>query len=279
MLALGTIEGRPATLNDSPDPASTSALFPLAAVDLEARREIAKFAVGSRIVAKRRTTGLDRLGDDVANGNDKPLDARSRQPPGTASRMDPGAMQRFARVDIAQTGDEALVEQKRLDRRGSAAQFRVKASAVEPCRLWAKLGYRPPIVQRICWNEIDRTEAARVVEREPPPLVRLEQQVIVLLHCFGIHSPLPRHAQVEHQSVAATRVDQSELAAPSEAADGCPGQPLTKVFGKCPAQIGAASLDSVDSATKQHLLKAADGCFDFGKLGHIGDMAKLVAAS
>jgi hypothetical protein len=51
------------------------------------------------------------------------------------------------------------------------------------------------------------------------------------------------------------------------------GQPLAKVGRERPAQILAPHLDPAELAPHQHPGEAANGRFNFGKFGHVTDMA------
>ena len=83
-----------------------------------------------------------------------------------------------------------------------------------------------------------------------------------------IDSPVARHPQVKHQSVAPVGVDQPVFGAAAKPDDPRAGQPLAKVDRKRPPQIRPARLDPFDPAAIKHVGQAADGCFNFGKLGH-----------
>jgi hypothetical protein len=74
-------------------------------------------------------------------------------------------------------------------------------------------------------------------------------------------------------------MDEPELAAPAEAGDRRSRQPLAKIRRKFAAKIRPAKLDACDTAIDEHLLETSYGRFDFGQLGHGGDMAKVDAAS
>ena len=86
-------------------------------------------AVGRRVVVDRRAAPLDRLGQD---GPDLAVEARlvgraeGRAPP---ERVEPRAPERLVGVDVADPGDERLVEQQRLEPAAPAAQARPERRA------------------------------------------------------------------------------------------------------------------------------------------------------
>src|SRR3546814_8358733 len=62
--------------------------------------------------------------------------------------------------------------------------------------------------QRIAAHQIDRTEAARIVEEKPVSRRRFEQQMVMLARLATLGAPAPRHAEVEdHLIVAVGRND------------------------------------------------------------------------
>lgn len=273
------IEGRPASLHDSPNRGAASAWSALPVIDSKARGEIAELAVGPRIVSKSRPTGLDCLGYDVPDRSYKPPRACGRQPAGCPARVDLGAVKRFAHIDVAKAGDHPLVEQERLDRRGSAAKLLTEPIGLQVRRFGPKRRDRRPGAERFCRDQVHRSETPRVVERQPPPLVRFDQQMVVGIQLLRVDSPLSRHAKMENQSVAAIGVDQPELSTAAEPGHLRPGQTLAKVVREGAAEVGSARFDPHDAAAEQHPFKASDRGFDFGELWHRCDMANVGAAS
>ena len=183
-------------------------------------------------------------------------------------------MKSFANVDVSETRHDPLIEQKRLDWRGSATQARSKPVGIQLDRFGPELGDRPPGLHFIGGDEIDRAEPARIVERDPPPVLRLDQQVIVGLKLMRVDPPLPGHSEMEDQAVGAVGVDEAELSATAKRGDPGARQPLAEIGGKGAAKVGAPQLDVGNALSKQHCLQAANGRFDFGKLRHGDDMAE-----
>lgn len=279
MLAARAIEGRSPALHDSPDPGAARAVPALAIIDQEALGEIAELAVGTSIIAKRRSTGLDGFADHLPDGADQPIDARQRQSPARASRTDSGAVKRLADVDIAKAGNDPLVEEKRLDRSSPPTQSLAKPARLQIDRLRPKLGDRSPAPDIRSRHQVDRAEPPGVVQRQPAAIVCLEQQMVVRVDFAGIDSPLAGHPEVEDERVAAIGVDEPELASAPKPADRCACQPLAEVRRKSPAKVGPPQLHADDPPPEQHLLQSSDRCFDFGEFRHHRDMAKLPAAS
>ena len=189
------------------------------------------------------------------------------------------AMKRLANIDIAKPRDDPLVEQQGLDGGASAPKLLVQAVHIELRRLRPHLSDGAPSLHFSGRDEVDGSEAPRVVESNAPALVRFHQQMIVHKYLVGVDPPLSRHAEVEHQRVSPIGRDQSELSAPSEPRDRRSRQPLAKIGWERSAQIRSAQLHPGNPPAEKHFLEPTDGGFDFGKLWHHGDMAKLAAAS
>ena len=95
----------------------------LAVVDPEMMLEIAEIAVGAAVIAQRRTAGLDGVVEHGLDGIDESVGARiggaaaRRDGRGLAARRQPRPVQRLACIDIADTGDDFLVDERGLEAR------------------------------------------------------------------------------------------------------------------------------------------------------------------
>src|SRR5262245_39825463 len=100
--------------------------FAVATVDLELLLHRAAAAVGLAVVAQRRALARDarreRLLDAVANRFDLIVAELARRP----ERMDLRPPERLVDVDVPQTGERALVEQRRLHRRLAVRELRAQ---------------------------------------------------------------------------------------------------------------------------------------------------------
>ncbi len=70
--------------------------------------EITEFAIRLAVVAQGRSSCLDRFGKDRTNERDKRRGAGSRDAAGLAARVDAGAVQHLADVDISEARDDML---------------------------------------------------------------------------------------------------------------------------------------------------------------------------
>src|SRR4029079_10502846 len=113
-----------------------------------------------------------------------------------------------------------------------------------------------------------------IVEAEARPIIRFEQEMVVLLNLRMIDPPAPGHAQVEDHRVVPTGMDQSVFRAPPETGDPRTGEPLAKVLRERPSQVCPASFKPRDPPALEDMSQSANGGLDFGKLRHRPDMAK-----
>jgi demethylmenaquinone methyltransferase/2-methoxy-6-polyprenyl-1,4-benzoquinol methylase len=90
-------------------------------------------------------------------------------------------VKRLAHVDVAQTRDDALIEEQRLDRGGATLERRLEMAGgkVAAERLRAHLEKRRIALHLFGPNQIEGAEAARIVERELATFVCLEEKMIM----------------------------------------------------------------------------------------------------
>ena len=114
-----TVERRSAGLRDSADRSAAAgrpARLALALVDAEAAGAIRTFLAGDRF----SQNGLDRRRQ--ADGPRRRASGRRRERRRSPQRRQTGAVQRFARIDVAEAGDDPLIEQRHFQRDALAGQ-------------------------------------------------------------------------------------------------------------------------------------------------------------
>ena len=72
-------------------------------------------------------------------------------------------------------------------------------------------------IERVGPHQVERSEAARVVEREPPPRIGLDHHMVVRADRRRVDPPVARHAEMEDQRVAAVGLDQPVFGAARQA--------------------------------------------------------------
>src|SRR5476651_1207264 len=170
-LPLCTIESRAAGLHDALDAAAAIATGTgraLVAVDRPLVLEIAELAGGLDVILKARPAGGDGAGQHLADRHDQPFGARARHRRGEAARRQPGPIERLGDIDIAETGDDTLVEQRRFDRRHLAGKRGGQARSVEFVaeRLRPDAGEQRMRRQRRLGRVVEQPEAPGVVEAD-----------------------------------------------------------------------------------------------------------------
>src|SRR3954471_2711102 len=137
--------------------------------------------------------------------------------------MDRRPVEGFADIDIAKTGDDALIEQQQFDRGAASceATFQLPWRYVE--RLRTQRLERRPLGEIIGRYEIDRAEPARIVEGQAISFVGLQQQMVVLLEPGVIDPPASRHAEMKDHRVISIGMNEPIFRAPSKPGDGSPG--------------------------------------------------------
>ena len=81
VLAVRTVKGRAAALDDPPDRSAAAARLAFALVDREALREIAEFAIGRGEIPQGRPAGRDRFGEHLVDRRDQPFEPIERDRP------------------------------------------------------------------------------------------------------------------------------------------------------------------------------------------------------
>ena len=131
-----------------------------------------------------------------------------------------------------------------------------------------------PFGELVGAHQVERPETPGIIQREPPPLIGVDDEMVVLANLRRIDAPMAGHPEVEHQRVAAVGVDQSIFGASSEARDPRPGQPLAEIDRQCSPKVGSPRLDPLDAPALRAHVQPAHGGFDFGEFRHRGDMAE-----
>ncbi len=187
-------------------------------------------------------------------------------------RVQPRAEERLVDVDVAEAGEERLVEQQRLQAHPPPRQGRgerlgrpVVAERLRPERAQA-VGQLGIVQQR------DPPEAADVAEAQLVAVREGERRALEAVARRGVRqdAQLPGHPQVDHQVLAAVQIDDQELGAAADPAHPPPGQPLRQCLRRRrgdrarPFEEAQASEGAADDLP----LQAAADRFDFGEFGH-----------
>src|SRR3974390_1532458 len=144
-LAHRTIEGRAAILDDALDrtpAARRPAWFAGARVNADVVLKHAELAIGEPVIAQRRAAVLDRLRQHRLDAVDQPRGVfvwcavAYGKRRGAPLRLQVGAMQRLADIDVAKPGDDALIEQCRFEARLFATTSRRQHRRIKGIAEW-----------------------------------------------------------------------------------------------------------------------------------------------
>src|ERR1700683_2469043 len=95
--------------------AAAGARFAFAVLNAVIRSEVPWIAVRIAVVAQGASAVFNGTGQDFLNSAAQPRDLFTAQAVGGSARIDAGFEHRFVCVDVADSGDEALIQQGGLD--------------------------------------------------------------------------------------------------------------------------------------------------------------------
>lgn len=182
--------------------------------------------------------------------------------------MDSRAIERFADIDVAKTGNDCLVEKKQLDRRGAAGESPFKLARIEADGLGTERLEGRPFAKLCRAHEIERAEAAGVIESEPAPLVGYHDEMVVLPKLGRVDTPVARHAEMKDERVAPVSVDEAIFGSAPKTRHPRARQSLAKIIRQCSPEVRPTGFDRVDPAPSKDSRKASDSGLNFGKFGH-----------
>ena len=245
----------------------------LAVVNGEAMLEIPEFAVGLRVIAQRRAAGGDGIVQNIANGHDQTLGPSPRYAGRFAPWRHAGPPQRLRHIDIAESGDDPLIEQRRLDRRRPPDQRRRQNRHVELIaeRFRSQALQARMIVQRVAVAKIEEAEPARVVEGYNGAALDLKAEVIMSaggrrLGGFNVYTA--GHAEMAKNDGVVGERDQNVFGPATDLAHALTGNAFGEIGGQRKSQVGAPHLDRGDGAALDRGGDAAAYGLDFGQFRH-----------
>jgi len=177
-LACRAVDGSPTgegeALEEGP---AVTAWLTGSAVHLVAELEAAGVALTVDIVAQGGTARPDRASKQTSHAADQRANLIERQTVAGRRRMQATVEKQFVDVDVAQPGDEVLIEQGRLERATRGSQATVKLAWGDGQRVGPQ---RVPAAFAECgWVRVgpDAAEAAWIRKNELPPIVKLPDDV------------------------------------------------------------------------------------------------------
>jgi hypothetical protein len=300
-LADGAIKGRTARLDDAGDAAGTAqrgAGLVRAAIGAEGVLEIAERAIGPGIIAQGRAAGRHRLGQDGADDHGEALGLGRGDARGGSRRQQARAVERLADIDIAEPGDQPLIEQRGLEWRFFTGEALCDQRAVERIaeRLDAEIAKQRMRLKPVAADQRHEAKAADVIIGHAGAAREVEDHVIMRgvardlvmerarpMRLGGVQDgKASRHAEMHHEHVVALKIGEKIFGAAAEGENPAAGQPRREILGERETQIGAALLDACEACPGHHGFEPAANGFNLGQFGHgqtPADRARRLIAS
>lgn len=237
-------------------------------------------------VAQGGAARLDRL---IEDRDDRGVQARTA-PPGDARRpaprRDARPEERLAGVDIADSGDQALVEEGRLDRGRASGEAAVQDIRGEPRaeRFGAHARQMLTVLKTGGRDEVDKPETAGVIENDadwPAGSSQVEYDVIVAWigrRCIiegarlggapAFHRKAAGHAEMHDQGVAGRQRTEKIFAATTKLLELRPDDARRKILRQGDPQGGPTGFHMREPRALHGGGEAAADRFDFGQFGH-----------
>jgi len=126
--------------------------------------KIAERAIGRNMVAKAGAAGGDGVAEDAADGGGQFFCAAALHGSRFAFRRYAGPEQAFAHIYIAEPGDNALIHERRLDRKGAALEPARQFIGVELVgkRIGPQIAQQFVVINGIGVIQQHRSESARI---------------------------------------------------------------------------------------------------------------------
>lgn len=235
--------------------------------------EISKLAGRLHIVAQARSAGGNGVFKHFADGQSQFFCLAAAQATRLAQWRNPSAEEGFRDINIAKSGNNALVQQRIFYRRVLASQSLGQIFAAEAVAqgLWAKPLQQFVIIQPVGRDQVHHAKAPCVIKNDLDTVIGHENNVIVLAiagRAISADEEPPGHAQMHHQGKAALTMGQDIFCPPRQFFNPLSGQAFGKILRKREPQIRAPGDHPGEPPSFKGTGKAAADGFDFGKFWH-----------
>ena len=199
---------------------------------------------------------------------------------GSARGRDPTAVQRFAGIDVSQSGNGPLVKQDGLYRRRTSREPLDQVLFVERVsqRFGAKSGKQTVVRKRFAWAQIHGSEAARVVECDAYAAFHGKRHMVMPAVCRGCvpmpskavsgNARTPRHSEMDEQRFPGIKVSQQVFRPPPQAKDAPVFQPFRHMLRKRPPQSVPPDFGANDQAAFHGWQQPPADRFDLRQFRH-----------
>jgi len=185
--------------------------------------------------------------------------------------MNPGLEKDLIGVDIADSGEDPLIEEERLDTTAPSVEKLEEGSPVKLQGLRAKAAELGRPLRRSSLEEPEKPKFSHVPEAELSLglfKINNEMGVFVAGITFPTEQQLTRHLEMEKETQASARIEADELAPAAQADDPLAFQPTEDSLVPVPKKLRPPQLCPRDRQSDETRLETADDCFNLGKLRH-----------
>lgn len=266
-------------MNQSPDPAGavhvtiavgTGLALPI--VDLEAVLEVTELTIGRGVVAKGRAAGRDRLQQRLPDRGGQTPGPLAGDRPRPALGRNARPVQAFADVNVAESGDHALIEQGHFDRPAFAGESRIQRHGVEAVsqRIGSQMGEQFVIIQFFGLDQGHEPEAAGIAK---PDGARIQLEIHMVMgprrrQAVAENGHPSRHAQVYDECPPVIQCNEDVLGPPPQMQNPAVFKARRHIAWKGNSEIPAPDDRARDrSAFHRRRQPPAHG-FNFGQFGH-----------
>lgn len=153
--------------------------------------------------------------------------------------METGPVKDLIGIDIADPGQEALVEKQGFDSTPLPPHHGLKLPFSQFQRFGPQRGYLRRIVRQFRKTAKTVAEFAYIPEEYSLARSKEKDQMDMFIRTFSPSNNLnlPRHFEMEGQAPAGIKTDQQQLPSPSNSGNRSPRQPI-KTFRRSPNQVG-----------------------------------------
>lgn len=263
----------------------------LAVIHLEAMLKIAELAGRAGKVGDARPAGVNGVGDDLIDGGCQSgaalPDNRSGQPPGA----DPGQEERLTDIDIAQAGNDFLIQKGRFDRRLAMLQTGIEGRYREVVRqgLGAELP-EPGIGAKFgAWPEFHKPEPPGIIVGHHGAARQGKHDMIVSGVCPRVmmkltklrlgHGKTPGHPQMHDECLAGRELRGQEFRAPAEPNQLCAGQAGTEIWRHGEPQIRAMKGNGLQALSFHDRREASADGLDLWEFRHLAAPGQTVTTT
>jgi hypothetical protein len=185
--------------------------------------------------------------------------------------MKAGFVENLVGIDVADTREHPLVEEKAFEPAATAPESLEERRPVHLQRLRTKKTELSRALSVGCRHDPDEPELPDIPKTEfprRPSEAHKEMRVLIGGSVSDTEDELAGHLEMDNQGQSAGEIQQDHLAAPAQAADPATDQRLERKKNGSSDDRRKQQADRADLESAEMWTEAADDRFDFRELGH-----------